>query len=196
MQNQFKNHSIILLHGVFAVDFFDQLIDDCSTKEVFVMEGRPSLEAAQVNCRELLKHKITPTLISDNMAGFLFFKNLVKEVWMAYQASDTDGAVCDIGALILGVLGKRHSVPVYLSASNKRTSGSTILNLSVRSPLVLSGIEIANQQFQCSRSTRFLGKEKDLLSFKNKTVAPKGIRAYVPLVEWLPTEYITKIMSI
>ncbi len=164
MQNQFKNHSIILLHGVFAVDFFDQLIDDCSTKEVFVMEGRPSLEAAQVNCRELLKHKITPTLISDNMAGFLFFKNLVKEVWMAYQASDTDGAVCDIGALILGVLGKRHSVPVYLSPSNRRT--------------------------------RFLGKEKDMLSFKNKTVAPKGIRAYVPLVEWLPTEYITKIMSI
>lgn len=151
--------SIILLHGVFAVEFFDQL-QKKNLKEVFVMEGRPSLEAAQMNCRELLKHKIIPTLISDNMAGFLFFKNLVKEVWVAYQVSDTDGAVCDIGALILGVLGKRHAVPIYL--------------------------------FPSRRKTGFLGKEKDLKMFQNKTVAPKGIRAYVPLVEWLPIKYITK----
>lgn len=126
------------------------------------MEGRPSLDAAAVNCRELLKRKITPTLISDNMTGFLFFKNLVKEVWMTYQISDSEGAVCDIGALILGVLGKKHSVPVYLFPSN--------------------------------RKTRFLGREKDVLRFKNKMVAPQGIRAYVPLIEWLPTKYITKII--
>lgn len=159
-QNQIKKHSIVLIHGVFAVNFFEQL-KKAGCKEVFVMEGRPNLEAAQMNCRELLKRKITPTLISDNMAGFLFFKNLVKEAWVAYQISDLEGAVCDIGAGILGVLGKRHSVPVYLFPSN--------------------------------RKTRFLGKEKNVLSFQNKTVAPKGIRAYVPLVEWVAEKYITKI---
>lgn len=153
--------SITLLHGVFTADSFDQLKKK-RVKEIFVMEGRPSLEAARMNCRELLKRKITPTLISDNMAGFLFFKNWVKEVWMTYQISDADGVVCDIGALILGVLGKRHNVPVYLFSSN--------------------------------RKTRFLGQEKDILNFQNKTVAPKGIRAYVPLVEWLPVKYITKII--
>lgn len=159
-----QKESITLLHGVFTSDFFDQLKEKKVT-EVFVTEGRPSLEAARLNCRELLKRKITPTLISDNMAGFLFFKNLVKEVWIAYQISDTEGAVCDIGALILGVLGKRHNIPVYLFSSN--------------------------------RKTRFLGQEKDLLNFKNKTVAPKGIRAYVPLIEWLPMKYITitKVIS-
>ena len=155
-----KDHSITLLHGVFSKQFFDQL-KKANCQEVFVMEGRPSLEAAQTNCRELLKRKIAPTLISDNMAGFLFLKNLLKEVWVAYQLCDESGALCNTGALILGVLGKKHNIPVYLFLSGTKT--------------------------------RFLGKEKDLICFQNKTIAPKGIRAYVPLVEWLPKKYITKI---
>ncbi len=112
--------SIVLLHGVFSKEFFYQLKKK-KIKEIFVMEGRPNLEAAQINCRELFKRNIIPTLISDNMAGFLFFKNLVKEVWIAYQFSDLDGAVCDIGALISAVLGKQHKVPVYLFPSGRKT---------------------------------------------------------------------------
>ena len=154
--------SIVLLQGAFAVKFFDQL-EKKNLKKIFVTEGRPNLEAATVNCRELIRRKITPTLISDNMAGFLFYKNLVQEVWIAYQLFDSKGAVCDIGALILGVLGKQHHIPVYLFPSGRRKN--------------------------------FMGKEKDLMSFKNKMIAPRGIRAYVPLIEWLPAKYITKIYS-
>ena len=161
--------SVVLLQGALGVEFFEQL-KKFNPRETFVMEGRPSLEAARVNCRELLKHKITPTLISDNMAGFLFFKNLVKEAWAAYQVSDTDGAVCDIGALIVGILGKRHNIPVYLFPSNRNVGAGS------------------------KPALQFLGKEKDLIKFQNKKIAPKGIRAYVPLVEWLPNKYITKIL--
>ena len=67
--------SVILLHGVFANDFFPLLKDRDET--VFVMEGRPSLEAAQKNCSALNKMDKTPVLISDNMAGFLFYKNMI-----------------------------------------------------------------------------------------------------------------------
>ncbi len=155
-------NSVTLIHGVFDSKFFDGLKEQ-NFSEIFLTEGRPTLEAAQNSCEELLKRKITPTLISDNMAGFLFFKELVKEVWMAYQMADKEAALCDIGALILGVLAKKHNVPVYL--------------------------------FPAARKTRFLSPEKDLLEFQKHPVAPKGVRGYAPLVEWLPRKYITEIYS-
>lgn len=106
-------NSIVLLQGIFKNAFFDFLKEQ-GIKEAFVLEGRPSCEAAEVSCRELIKRKIQPTLIADNMAGFLFYKNLVKEVWLSYHVADKDGALCYIGALILGILAKRHGVALNL----------------------------------------------------------------------------------
>ncbi len=105
--------NIVLLQGIFEPSFFKSLKKD-GVKDVFIMEGRPSLSSAKFNAKELAKHRIKPTLIADNMAGFLFFKKMVKEVRIAYQILDRKGAFCSTGALILGVLAKRHKVPVYL----------------------------------------------------------------------------------
>ena len=108
-----KKKSVIVLQGVFKDTMFD-LLKKRKIKNVFVLEGRPGLEAAKQSCKELLKRNIKPTLITDNMAGFLFYKKLVKEVWLSYQAKDKKGALCQIGGLILGVLGRKHNIPVYL----------------------------------------------------------------------------------
>lgn len=43
--------------------------------------------------------------------------------------------------------------------------------------------------------TRLLGQEKDIFYFEGQRTAPEGIRGYVPLVEWVPKKYITKIYS-
>ncbi len=115
-----KKNSVVLLQGVFEPSIFD-LLKKKKVKEVFVLEGRPGLDAAKHSCRELLKRKIKPTLISDNMAGFLFYKKLVKEAWLSYQSIDKNGALCQIGGLILGVLGKKHKVPVYVYPSNQKS---------------------------------------------------------------------------
>ncbi len=112
--------SIVLLHGVFEPSVFN-VIKSGNGTELFVMEGRPSLESAQTTCRELLRRKIKPTLIADNMAGFLFYRNLVKEVWLACQMVDDQGALCPIGSLIVGVLAKRHNVPVYVSPASRES---------------------------------------------------------------------------
>ncbi len=157
-----KKKSIVLLHGVFESQVFDH-IKKRKFKEVFILEGRPQLEAGRISCGELLHRKIVPTLISDNMAGFLFFRKLVKEICISYQTADEKGALCHIGALILGVLGKKHGIPVYL--------------------------------FPGKPQNRFMGDPKDILSFQKKRIAPVGIKGYVPLVEWLPRKYITKIME-
>ena len=111
----------ILIHGV-GNGVFIKTLKERGVKEAFVMEGRPHLDGAKILCKTLLSAKIIPTLISDNMAGFLFYKNFIKEIWTAYQTSDVNGAVCDVGALTLGILGKRHGVVLNLFPSAKRRS--------------------------------------------------------------------------
>jgi len=152
--------SITILYGVFKKTFYD-ILKKSSPKEVFLLEGRPSLDSAKVSLRELLKRKITPTIISDNMAGFLFYKGMVKEVYLAYQEADRKGAVCDCGALILAILSKDHNIPVKCFASE--------------------------------RKTKFLGTTKDIVYFNGIKVAPKGVPAYVPLIEWVSKNYIAEI---
>ncbi len=115
-----EKRSVVLLQGV-AKDSFFGLLKKCKAKNIVVLEGRPRLDGAKILCRKLLKNKITPILISDNMAGFLFYKDLVREIWIAYQSIDKAGATCNIGALILGVLGKQHKVPVYLYPSMRKS---------------------------------------------------------------------------
>ena len=103
---------IILLHGVFETSFYD-LIAKREDAEFFVLEGRPDLKGSQRSCRELLKRGIRPTLISDNMAGFFFLHDCIREVWLAYHEADQRGAMCFIGASILGVLSRKHQIPVF-----------------------------------------------------------------------------------
>ncbi|MCD4781372.1 MAG: hypothetical protein K8S27_12615 [Candidatus Omnitrophica bacterium] len=110
--------SVVLLHGAFESFFFD-IIKKKKYEHVFVMEGRPSLVAAKMSCRELLKRSIRPTLICDNMAGFLFYQGLIKEVWLAYHEADNRGAMCFIGASILGVLSRKHNIPVFCYPSDQ-----------------------------------------------------------------------------
>ena len=59
-------------------------------------------------------------MISDNMAGFLFFKGLLKEVVIACQYADKKGALCDMGALILAVLARKHKIPLKLLPAERR----------------------------------------------------------------------------
>ncbi len=107
------------MHGIFEPSVFS-LLKKRKGGEFFILEGRPGLDSSKSSCRELLKREIRPTLIADNMAGFLFYKNLVKEVWLSYQSADKKGALCQIGGLILGVLGRAHNVPVYLHPSDQK----------------------------------------------------------------------------
>lgn len=101
----------ILLHGIFDNSFL-KLLKEKKIKEVFVMESRPNLDGAKKLCPQLLKMKITPVLIADNMAGFLFFKGYLKEVWISYQESNEENFSCPVGSLILGILARKHGVVV------------------------------------------------------------------------------------
>jgi methylthioribose-1-phosphate isomerase len=115
----YKPKSVILFHGVLSAESLKK-IKIAKNDHAFICEGRPSLEAGRKTSAILLKKGITPTLISDNMAGFLFFKVLVKEVIIACQYADNKGALCDMGALILAVLARKHKIPLKLLAAEQR----------------------------------------------------------------------------
>ena len=151
---------MVLIHGVLPEMFFEALAQQ-ACKDVVVLEGRPDLESAKDSCRKLQRRGLVPTLMADNMAGYLFYKNQLKEVWMSYQTADKEGAMCDIGALIVAVLARKHGVPVF--------------------------------GYPSSRKRQLLGNPKDLLKFNGRPITNKKILTYVPLVEWVPAKYFTKV---
>ena len=157
-----KKQSGVLLHGVFDKASLDVLAKK-RPAVVYCPELRPALEGARLMTKELLRRKITPIVIADNMAGFLFYQGCVKEVWIASQLGDRQGALCDIGALIMAVLGKKHKVPVYA--------------------------------YPAGRKARFIGKPREIFYFQGERIAPARIQGYVPLMEWVPGKYITRIMT-
>lgn len=116
----YKLKSICLFQGILSTGSLKKA-KILRSDHAFVCEGRPSLEAGRKTSSVLLKKGIVPTLISDNMAGFLFFKGLVKEVNIACQYADNSGALCDTGALILAVLAKEHKIPLKLLIAEHRT---------------------------------------------------------------------------
>lgn len=150
----------VLIYGIFPQGFFAQLAKR-NVRQVFVPEGRPGLQSLRTSIKSLKKHGIVPTVIADNMPGFLFKHGLVKEVWLSHEVADHKGALCSIGALILAVLGKQHRVPVYT--------------------------------LRMVRKNRLLGKPAELFSFNGTKVAPKNIKAYVPLMEWVDKKYFKRI---
>lgn len=115
-----KIKAAVLLHGNFHPSFF-KLLKDKKIKKAFVLEARPNLDGARILCRKLLAHRIQPVLIADNMAGFLFFKDYVREAWIAYQKLEEENLLCPIGSLILGILAKRHKVVVHAFPSAGRS---------------------------------------------------------------------------
>jgi hypothetical protein len=115
----YKLKSIYLLQGIVTAEALKK-VKFAKGSHVFVCEGRPTLEAGRKTTQVLLKKSITPTIISDNMAGFLFFKGWVTEVIIACQYADDTGALCDTGALILAVLAYKHKIPIKLLPAEHR----------------------------------------------------------------------------
>ena len=65
--DQFKE-SVVLLQGIFTSSLFDQLAQK-KEKDIFVLEGRPSLDAAKFSCKELLEREFIRSLVLSHQYG-------------------------------------------------------------------------------------------------------------------------------
>ncbi|MCA9401288.1 MAG: hypothetical protein KC713_06650 [Candidatus Omnitrophica bacterium] len=157
---QFNAKSVTILHGFFGDEFFEDLLKK-PLGHMVVLEGRPTLAASKALINALVKRKVKPFVIADNMAGFLFFQKYVKRVCVSYQSSSGADIVAPIGSLVLAVLCDSHKVPMDAYPSN--------------------------------REQQPLASPNSVYSFNGARVAPRGAKAYAPLLEEIPNKLIRKI---
>lgn len=112
-----------MIFGVPDKGFFEAL----KAKLVFVAELRPGLEGAKTVAKELLKRKITPVVICDNMLAFCMRQGLVNDTHIFYKTMAKHEAVCRTGSLIAALCAKAHGIPVYLHKTGAKKERSSDL---------------------------------------------------------------------
>ncbi len=85
--------------------------------QVYADETRPRLQGARLTAFELHENKIPVTVISDNMAGFLFYNGKIDCVVLGADRILKTGHVTNkIGTYSVAILAKFHNVPFYVAA--------------------------------------------------------------------------------
>lgn len=88
--------------------------------KVFVAEQRPGLEGMKQVSESLLKNKIQPVVICDNMMAFCMERGLVESVHIFAYALNRTTALCRTGSLIAAICAHAHEIPVVLHPSVKQ----------------------------------------------------------------------------
>ena len=83
-------------------------------KKAFVAELRPGLEGSKTVAKELLKKKVKPVMICDNMMAFCMQQGIVSDVHIFYDKIRGQVAVCRTGSLIAALAAKAHNITVYI----------------------------------------------------------------------------------
>jgi methylthioribose-1-phosphate isomerase len=105
-----------LIFGVPGSPFFKNF----KAKHAFVAELRPGCEGMRAVAKEMLKNKITPVVICDNMMAFCMRQNLVAEAHIFYKNLKGNAALCRTGSLVVALCASAHNIPVFLHASDKK----------------------------------------------------------------------------
>lgn len=142
---------------------------------VYVDETRPRQQGAKLTTWELLRDNITPTLITDNMAGYLMFKGKIGAVVTGADRIALNGDSANkIGTYSLAVLARAHKIPFYIAAP-----------LSTIDPEIETGDLIPIEERD----------EEEVLNINGARVAPEGTRVENPAFDVTPGELITAIIT-
>jgi methylthioribose-1-phosphate isomerase len=112
------------------------------TQRILIPEMRPQLWGAKVVAREVLRHQIPATLISDNMMGTLFAQGEIQRLYLFYSELGAEGPKGICGSLLAARLARAHGVPIELLESEETTElpvdsdVSTFLGRKMLSPKV------------------------------------------------------------
>ena len=142
---------------------------------VYVDETRPRQQGARLTVWELLRDGITPTLITDNMAGYVMSQGKVDAVIVGADRIACNGdAANKIGTYSLAVLAKAHGIPFYVAAP-----------LSTIDPFTESGSQIPIEERDSD----------EVLSIQGQQVAACGANVLNPAFDVTPARLITGIVT-
>ncbi len=143
---------------------------------VYVDETRPVLQGARLTAWELMQENIPCTLITDNMAGYLMFHDMVDVAIVGADRIARNGDVANkIGTYGLAVLCKEHGIPFYVAAP-----------LSTIDFTIETGSSIPIEERDSREVTHVLGKVQ---------IAPDGVQVANPAFDVTPARYVTAIIT-
>ncbi len=143
--------------------------------KVYVDETRPRQQGARLTVWELLRDNITPTLITDNMAGYLMAKGKVDAVIVGADRIARNGDTANkIGTYSLAVLARAHEIPFYVAAP-----------VSTIDPLIDCGDEIPIEE----------RNPDEVLLIGGHRVAAEGTLVENPAFDVTPGHLITALIT-
>jgi methylthioribose-1-phosphate isomerase len=143
---------------------------------VYVDETRPVLQGARLTAWELMQEKIPCTLITDNMAGYFMFHDMIDVAIVGADRITRNGDVANkIGTYSLAVLCKEHGIPFYVAAP-----------LSTIDFKMETGSEIPIEERDPREVTHVFGKVQ---------ISPDGVKVANPAFDVTPARYITAIIT-
>jgi methylthioribose-1-phosphate isomerase len=143
---------------------------------VYVDETRPVLQGARLTAWELMQENIPCTLITDNMAGYFMYRDMIDLAIVGADRIAANGDVANkIGTYTLAVLCKEHGIPFYVAAP-----------LSTIDFTMESGFLIPIEERDIREVTHVFGKVQ---------IAPDGVKVANPAFDVTPARYITAIIT-
>jgi methylthioribose-1-phosphate isomerase len=143
---------------------------------VYVDETRPVLQGARLTAWELMQEKIPCTLITDNMAGYFMYRDMIDLAIVGADRIARNGDVANkIGTYSLAVLCKEHGIPFYVAAP-----------LSTIDFSMESGYQIPIEERDRREVTHIFGKVQ---------IAPDGVNVANPAFDVTPARYVAAIIT-
>ncbi len=151
-------------------------VEDGKKIHVYVDETRPVLQGARLTAWELMQENIPCTLITDNMAGYFLYRDMIDLAIVGADRIARNGDVANkIGTYSLAVLCKEHGIPFYVAAP-----------LSTIDFSIESGADIPIEERDPREVSHVLGKVQ---------IAPDGVKVANPAFDVTPARYITAIIT-
>jgi methylthioribose-1-phosphate isomerase len=143
---------------------------------VYVDETRPVLQGARLTAWELMQENIPCTLITDSMAGYFMYHDMIDLAIVGADRIAKNGDTANkIGTYGLAVLCKEHGIPFYVAAP-----------LSTIDFSVESGADIPIEERDSREVTHVFGKVQ---------IAPDGVNVANPAFDVTPARYVTAIIT-
>lgn len=140
--------------------------------KVFATETRPKLQGARLTVYELMRDGIPVTLITDNMVGYVMYKELIDKVVVGADRIVRDAVINKIGTYTVAVLAREHNIPFYVAA-----------------PISTFDLEkISSQVVIEERDSR------EVTHVLSTRIAPEGVKVLNPAFDITPLKYVSAII--
>jgi len=140
--------------------------------KVIATETRPKMQGARLTVHELKRDGIPVTLITDNMVGYVMFKQLVNKVVVGADRIVRDAVINKIGTYTIAVLAREHGIPFHVAAPTSTfdlTHESRDIIIEERNP-------------------------KEVTHIGSKRITPKGTKVLNPAFDITPLKYVTAVI--